>query len=179
MATNTTLLCIHRDPAQLSVLQEEGYKLVTATNGGDGLRLFMSGPVDAIVLDYHLGLLDGAVVAAEIKRVKPRIPVVMLAENLELPDGALKSVDALVAKADGPHFLLQTLQSVLDAAGASRDDDTGASRHELLNSPGKVRGPRTLSDRRSHKLTPENMVLKDAPFSAKVWKSIWNGTVRF
>jgi hypothetical protein len=26
-----------------------------------------------------------------------------------LPDGALKSVDALVAKSDGPHFLLATI----------------------------------------------------------------------
>ena len=71
MATNSTLLCIHRDPAQLSLLRENGYELVTATNGHDGLRLFASQPVDAIVLEYHLGLLDGAVIAAEIKRVRP------------------------------------------------------------------------------------------------------------
>ncbi len=32
MGTNNTLLCIHRDPAQLSLLQENGYELVTATN---------------------------------------------------------------------------------------------------------------------------------------------------
>ncbi|MGA9710692.1 MAG: hypothetical protein WBR31_02815, partial [Candidatus Sulfotelmatobacter sp.] len=56
MAINNTLLCIHRDPDQLSLLQENGYELLTATNGHDGLRLFASQPVDAIVLDYHLGL---------------------------------------------------------------------------------------------------------------------------
>ena len=60
MATNNTLLCIHRDPDQLSLLQENGYELLTATNGHDGLRLFASQLVDAIVLDYQLGLLDGA-----------------------------------------------------------------------------------------------------------------------
>ena len=59
MGTNSTLLCIHRDPGQLSLLQKNGYELVTASNGHDGLRLFMSRPVDAIVLEYHLGLLDG------------------------------------------------------------------------------------------------------------------------
>ena len=84
MAANSTLLCIHRDPGQLSLLQEHGYELVTASNGHDGLRLFMSRPVDAIVLEYHLGLLDGTVIAAEIKQVKPQVPIVMLAENLEL-----------------------------------------------------------------------------------------------
>jgi DNA-binding response OmpR family regulator len=87
MATNGTLLCIHRDPAQLSLLQEYGYELVTATNGSDGLRLLKSQPVDAIVLEYHLGLLDGAVVAAEIRKAKPQLPIVMLADHLDLPEG--------------------------------------------------------------------------------------------
>src|SRR5277367_4182692 len=112
MATST-LLCIHRDPAQLSLLQENGYNLVTATNAHDGLRLFMSRSVDAIVLDYHLGLLDGAVIAAEIKQVRPTVPIVLLADHVELPDGALNSVDALVAKSDGPHFLLAAVHFVL------------------------------------------------------------------
>jgi response regulator RpfG family c-di-GMP phosphodiesterase len=70
MAANGTLLCIHGDPAQLSLLQENGYQLVTANNGHDGLRLFMSRRVDAIVLEYNLGLLDGAVIAGEIKQVR-------------------------------------------------------------------------------------------------------------
>ena len=74
----------------------------------------MTRPVDAIVLEYHLGLLDGAVVAAEIKKVKPQIPIVMLAEDLELPDGSLKSVDALVTKSDGAHFLRATVHFMLN-----------------------------------------------------------------
>jgi CheY-like chemotaxis protein len=124
MATNSTLLCIHRDPAQLSLLRENGYELVTVTNGAEGLRLLMSRPVDAIVLEYHLGLLDGAVVADEIKKVKPHIPIVMLAEHLELPEGALKSVDALVTKADGVHFLRATVRSVLNVKPTLREQPT-------------------------------------------------------
>jgi DNA-binding response OmpR family regulator len=113
MAANSTLLCIHRDPAQLSLLQENGYELVTASSGSEGLRLLMTRDVDAIVLEYHLGLLDGAVVATEIKKVKPQIPIVMLTEHLELPDGALRSVDALVTKSDGVHFLWATVHFIL------------------------------------------------------------------
>src|SRR6202158_2814777 len=124
MATNSTLLCIHRDPAQLRLLQENGYELVTAANGRDALRLFMSRPVDAIVLEYHLGLLDGSVIAAEIKQVRPNVPIVMLADHLELPDGALKSVDALVAKSDGPHFLLATVHFVLNVKPTQRMEGT-------------------------------------------------------
>jgi CheY-like chemotaxis protein len=121
MGDNGTLLCIHRDPAQLSLLQENGYKLVTATNGSEGLRLLMTRSVDAIVLEYHLGLLDGAVVATEIKKAKPQIPIVMLADHMELPDGALKSVDALVTKADGAHFLWSTVHFLLNAKTNPRE----------------------------------------------------------
>ncbi|MFZ0816162.1 MAG: response regulator [Candidatus Sulfotelmatobacter sp.] len=118
MATNPTLLCIHPDPEQLCSLQENGYRLLTATNGLDGLRLFASQPVDAIVLDYQLSLLDGALVANEIKRVRPAIPIVMVADDLELPYDALNSVDALVTKADGAHFLWATVHFVLNVKPA-------------------------------------------------------------
>jgi len=126
MAAASTLLCIHCDPVQLNLLKENGYEVITATNGSDGLRLLMLHAVDAIVLEYHLGLLDGVVVAHEIKQVRPQLPVVMLADCLELPDGALKSVDALVAKSDGPHFLLETIQSVLQTKLAPQHDGTYA-----------------------------------------------------
>jgi CheY-like chemotaxis protein len=123
MATNSTLLCIHRDPAQLSLLQQNGYELVTATTGSDGLRLFMSRSVDAIVLEYQLGFLDGGVVAAEIKKVKPKIPIVMLAETGDdLPREALNSVDVLLLKPEKAYLLW-----VLAQLGAlQRASDVGA-----------------------------------------------------
>ena len=114
MADNGTLLCIHRDPAQLTLLQENGYELVTATNVSDGLRLLMTHSVDAIVLEYPLGLLDGAAIATEIKKAKPKLPIVLLVDHVELPDGALNSVDALVTKADGAHFLWATVHFILN-----------------------------------------------------------------
>jgi DNA-binding response OmpR family regulator len=140
MATNSTLLCIHRDPAQLSLLQENGYELLTATNGRDGLRLFMSRPVDAIVVEYHLGLLDGGVIATEIKQVKPLLPIVMLVDHLELPDSALKSVDALVTKSDGIHFLLATVYFVLNVKPAQRHEGKlRAQTPAHLRRPGRSR----------------------------------------
>ena len=120
MGTNNTLLCIHRDPSELSLLKENGYEVVTATNGREALRLFMSRPVDVIVIEYHLGLLDGALIATEIKQVRPEVPIVMLTDNADLPGCALKSVDALVAKSDGPHFLLATVHFVLNVKPAGR-----------------------------------------------------------
>ena len=124
MATNPALLCIHRDPSQLRVLEENGYELLTAANGSEGLRLFGSRPVDGIVLEHELGLLDGTVVAAEIKKVKPQLPIVMLVDSLELPDGTLKSVDAFVTRSDGAHFLWATVHFVMNVKRGPRPEES-------------------------------------------------------
>lgn len=123
MAANSTVLCIHRDPEQLTLLREKGYGLLTASNGSEGLRLLMSRPVDAVVLEYYLGLLDGTVVADEIRRVRPHIPIVMVADPVELPHEALKSVDTLVDKSAGAHFLWAAVHFLL-----TNTADTGSVR---------------------------------------------------
>jgi DNA-binding response OmpR family regulator len=69
MGTQSTLLCIHRDPGKLLHLEENGYRLLTATNGSEGLRLLMSRTVDAVVIEYHMGLLDLGIKAALRKLV--------------------------------------------------------------------------------------------------------------
>ena len=146
MGTQTTLLCIHRDPDQLLHLRQNGYQLLTATNGSEGLRLLMSHTVDAVVMEYHLGLLDGAVVASEIKQVKPQLPIVMVCDNLELASDAMKSVDAIVVKADGFHFLVATIHFVLSMeweqqhTGGTRSPAT--RKHEMPCEPSPVRAKR-------------------------------------
>jgi len=123
MAATSTVLCIHRDPQQLTLLREKGYGLVTATTGREGLRLLMSRPVDAVVLEYYLGLLDGAVVANEIRRARPQVPIIMVADPVELPHEALKSVDTLVDKSAGAHFLWAAVHFLLNTKA-----DTGSVR---------------------------------------------------
>ena len=126
MTAARSLLCVHRDPAQLTALLEKGFSLITATCGSEGLRLLMSKPVDAVILEYDLMLLDGAVVADEIKKVRPRLPIVMLSESLELAEGALQSVDALVTSSDGPRFLLEAIHTVLQAKDRQHFDSASA-----------------------------------------------------
>jgi DNA-binding response OmpR family regulator len=174
MAANNTLLCIHRDPAQLSSLQESGYDLVTATNGHDGLRLSASHSVDAIVIEHHLGILDGALLADEIKRVRPSIPIVMLADDLELPDGALKSIDALVTKSDGAHFLWATVHFVLNVKPAQ-----GRELESRGHSSARVRPSSRHRSKGLHSQNKPPTDPREAAFSAKEWKSIRTGTVQF
>jgi DNA-binding response OmpR family regulator len=174
MGSNSTVLCILREPTQLSLLQENGYELVTATTGHEGLRRFMAQPVDAIVVEYQLGLLDGAVVAEVIKQVRPEVPIVMLTDNLDLPDGALKSVDALVTKSDGPHFLLATVHFVLKVKSARLSEER--SRPQM---PGHLPRPGRSARLAHHMHNTASPDPKDAPFSAREWRDIRTGTVRF
>ena len=57
------LLCIDDDVQSLEirkiVFEASGYRVLTASSGADGLRLFRSYPVDAVVLDYHMPEMDG------------------------------------------------------------------------------------------------------------------------
>ncbi len=174
MPTGSTLLCIHRDPTQLSSLRENGYKLVTATNGHDGLRLFMSQAVDAIVLDYHLGLLDGLVVASQIKQVRPKVPIVLVVDSLELPEGALKSVDAVVAKSDGPHFLWAAVDFVVNVKPTrSFDQEVNAASEQ------EPRRSTTSCHKGERKALAAAQRDKNTPFTPGLWQSILDGTIRF
>jgi CheY-like chemotaxis protein len=176
MEAQSTLLCIHRDPGQLLHLEQNGYRLVTATCGHEGLRLLTLQAVDAVVIEYHLGLLDGAVVASEIRQVRPELPIVMVCDNLDLPDGALKSVDAIVVRSDGQHFLMATLHFVLSVEGEQqRKSARWRSTRKPSNRLGLGRPSRTATARARR--SPKDG--RDAPFSPSVWRSILSGAIQF
>jgi DNA-binding response OmpR family regulator len=176
MGINSVLLCIHREPAQLRLLAQDGFDLVTATNGHDGLRLLMSQPVDVVVLDYGVGPRNGSGVADEIKKVNPRVPIVLLADRT-VPLAALKSVDALVGNSDGSRSLLATVHSLLNArsvlnqAGKQKAQTETGQLH-----PRKRRERNPLRQNNAAQLAAGE---KDAPFSATVWRGIRNGTFQF
>jgi DNA-binding response OmpR family regulator len=170
MATNTTLLCIHCDPTPLSLLRANGYRVLTATNGHEGLQLFMTRQVDAIVLEYHLGFLDGGIVAAEIKKTHPQIPILMVVDRLDVPEGALRSVDMVVAKLDGDHFLLSAVRSVLEPKPLSLDKTRKSGRRRAA--PRQSTPSRTADLKRAARHS-------NVPFSSEGWQKILKRTVKF
>ena len=154
----------------MTLLRDNGYDLLTATNGHDGLRLFMTRPVDAVVLEYHLGFLDGGLVASEIKKVQPQIPILMVIDHLEVPDGALRSVDMVVAKFDGDDFLLSAVRSALaEKPGVSAKTKRSARTRKSLPA-------RALAENAQPQQAMHN---PNVPFSPEEWQSILNGTVKF
>jgi CheY-like chemotaxis protein len=96
------------------LLENNGYKVLEATGGDEGLKLFLSHSVDAVVLDYQMPGMNGDVVAAKMKRVKSHVPIMLLSAYGPLPKKKLKAVDTFLSKSQPPNILLSTLQGLLD-----------------------------------------------------------------
>ena len=99
---NAVVLCIDDDPAILECeqrfLETFGFRVLTASSGPEGLDLASIHPVDVVIVDYHMPEMNGPEVAIEIKRLRPRAPVIMLSGAIDIPEEDLKVVDAFVVK---------------------------------------------------------------------------------
>jgi CheY-like chemotaxis protein len=111
-----TILCIDDDPDILAtrevVLRAEGFHVLTANTGTKGLALANGYAIDLVVLDYSMPDMTGEEVARILKEQFPAMPIV-LCSGYDVPESAFKQVDAFVAKADVPEFLLMTIKSVV------------------------------------------------------------------
>jgi CheY-like chemotaxis protein len=115
-----TLLCVDDNQSSLKIckiiLENSGYKVLTASSGREGLEVFASNAIDAVILDYQMPEMNGERVAAEMKGTNPEIPILMLSGWVSLPESALRLVDEFVAKGDRVEFMLLAVHQVLSRA---------------------------------------------------------------
>jgi CheY-like chemotaxis protein len=79
-------------------LESFGYTVLTAPSGGKALELASIHSVDVVVVDYVMPEMNGHEIALEMRRLRPQAPIIMLSGAVDVPEQALKSVDAFVAK---------------------------------------------------------------------------------
>jgi CheY-like chemotaxis protein len=96
------------------LLEQSGHEVLEATGGDEGLKLFLSHAVDAVVLDYQMPGMNGDVVAARMKRINSHVPIMLLSAYGPLPKNKLRSVDTFLSKSQPPAVLLSTLQHLVD-----------------------------------------------------------------
>ena len=113
-----TVLCIDDEPTGLvlrkMLLEGEGYKVLLASSGHEGLKILKSSQVEAVVLDYQMPQMNGDEVARLMRKQYPDIPIVLLSGYpQDVPEGMLNQVNMFVWKGGDPAELLTAVRSVL------------------------------------------------------------------
>ena len=112
-----TILCIDDDQAALSgwclYLQSKGYRVVGAATGEEGMQMFAVQPIDLVVLDYSMPELNGSAVSEVMKRMKPKVPIILFTGSVGVPDTIRKTVDCQVLKGGEVTKLLDKIDSIL------------------------------------------------------------------
>ena len=82
------LLLVDDDPGLLKLLglrlTSEGYSVVTAESGAEGLRVLNREKVDLVISDLRMDEMDGMQLFAEIQKVQPGMPVIVFLPRMVL-----------------------------------------------------------------------------------------------
>jgi CheY-like chemotaxis protein len=116
----STILCIDDEEPGLKVrrilLETEGHRVLTALSGREGIEIFQSENVDAVILDYWMAGMNGVATARELKRLKRSIPIIILSAYGTLLDETLGVADVWIRKGEeDPQYLLGALEALLQA----------------------------------------------------------------
>lgn len=113
-----TILCIDDHWKDLierkSLLEQNGFQVVESTDWEESLKLFLAHTVHAVIVAYQLSGMNGDVVAAMMKRLKPHIPILLVSAYGPLPKKKLRAVDAFVYKGESKRTLISALDDLLE-----------------------------------------------------------------
>ncbi len=115
---NLEILCIDDDLQSLQVrrilLETYGFDVVIAVGAREGLKAFRQRLVDAVVMDYHMPEMDGGQVAQLMKRLRPKVPVMILSALPWLPEQApSECIDDFVCKGEPTAILVRKIQALI------------------------------------------------------------------
>ena len=107
LSSKDTILCVDEDQELLrlrkSVLEDAGYAVLMATTGARALELLTDTQVSLVLSGHMIRATSGNALAAEMKRIKPEVPVVLYCGAL--PD-SLAYVDGFINNEESrPNFL--------------------------------------------------------------------------
>ena len=106
--------CDHRSlTTHARYLHRAGFRVLHSSNGFEAIKLATAEPVDAVVLDLDRNHSEVTLIAQQIKRLRPQVPTIVLAETKAPVDGIRAVADALVLKEDTPEALVTSLEKVL------------------------------------------------------------------
>ena len=117
MSWKPLILCVDDTPSMLEglkmLLEENGYRVLTATNGREAVQAFTSHSVDLVLLDYRMPEMNGGMAAVRMKDSKPDVPVALLSSDECLPVRDLEVVDCFIPKSEAIISLLEKVDYLL------------------------------------------------------------------
>jgi two-component system KDP operon response regulator KdpE len=186
MAEGRTILVADDEPDLLNAvrlyLEDEGYQVITATNGEQALEKVRTRLPDLVVLDVMMPEMNGFEALAEIRRAS-NVPVIMLTVKGEESDkvrGLGLGADDYVTKPFSQRELLSRIQAVLRRAETPAfvprtkivvDDDLSIdfSRNEVWLKGKKVQLTPTEYRLLYHLVSNPGRILSHESLLAKVW----------
>ena len=79
-------------------LEEDGYEVVTASNGQEAMEQFNSEEPDLVTLDILMPDIDGISLLRQMKEKKPRLPIIMSTAYDYRDDFAVWASEAYMVK---------------------------------------------------------------------------------
>jgi CheY-like chemotaxis protein len=104
----------------VAALEDEGYRVLSAGNGRHGLECLAANPVDLVIVDFMMPLLDGAGMATAMKAnpALAAIPIIMMsAVGEELVRARFAGYTAFLRKPFRVAALIDLVHKVLPAPG--------------------------------------------------------------
>ncbi|EIX0867312.1 two-component system response regulator GlrR [Escherichia coli] len=123
------LLLVDDDPGLLKLLGlrliSEGYSVVTAESGAEGLRVLNREKVDLVISDLRMDEMDGMQLFAEIQKVQPGMPVIILTAHGSIPDAVAatqQGVFSFLTKPVDKGALYQAIDDALEQSAPATDE---------------------------------------------------------
>jgi two-component system response regulator (stage 0 sporulation protein F) len=113
-----TILVVDDDEAIRTLLREEledeGYKVIIATNARDALKIVESEPLDLVVLDIRMPGMDGLEALPRILGLKEGLPVVLNTAYTQYQESFMSwAADAYVVKSSDLTELKATIRKLI------------------------------------------------------------------
>lgn len=98
--------------ARKTVLQEEGFAVLMATNGEDALEILQTNRIDLVITDFRVPRLTSGELIRKVREGKPEMPIVLLSGFVATHGLTEESTGADVVLEKGPHEVAQMVRAV-------------------------------------------------------------------
>jgi DNA-binding NtrC family response regulator len=95
-------------------LELDGFDVTEAQSLAEARTALAGGPIDAVLLDVHVGSDNGIDLLDELKRDRAELPVILLTGESGLPPEARGRADAVLSKPFEIRELAETIHRVCD-----------------------------------------------------------------